>query len=345
MNRIVRKTLDGLERLKPNVKDDDANSIIENLEKAITLDYRIDSIGHLLDSFESINVLLFKACQLTKEEAGFIFNKIMQYNYMVNGHGKQTIITYDSFLNIGFTKEEIEDLLNRYYSGPEKTTAEEKKLMSYVIKTEEVNTMSIKNSYKAIEEFSKKQTHSEEEYNILVRELENLNVPKTLIESYVSYFKKNEKEEKVIKVIKPKEEKKENIPSRRELKNRLNELYHPDEKEPYFDLKDLEEVLKLIKLLSISDERAKIILNCLYKCAIKNDNYYDFLINKIKFMNKHADKIKEIEDLKEMLSTSEEEIKPDIIEWLNSIYSRLEWEMINSFKYESNLAKKYKFVP
>lgn len=340
MNRIVRKTLDGLEKLEPFLRrngKDDALEIINNLKRAIDLDHSLQGVNRMLDSYEAIEVLLYDTCNLTDEEAGYIIDKVLKFNFTVNASGNYIIIMTDELEKYGLDINKVKVLMEKINNDSSDLTEEEKKMYSDILDSESKKNEYIKDALKIVEDFTKKESHTEDEYNILVKSLKTLYLPERMIESYVLFYRKKEKEEKTFKptTIKRQETKKEeNIPSRRILKNRLNELYHPDEIMPYFDLKDIKEVIKLLRLLNISDERVEMTLNDLYSAAIKNESYYNFLIEKIKYMNIHIDKLEEINELKKMYETSNEEERHDIKIWLNELYEQLEFEIINSFEYE-----------
>ncbi|MBR1416327.1 MAG: hypothetical protein IJ572_00725 [Bacilli bacterium] len=341
MNRIIRKTMDGIEQIKKaNKSNYELNIILDKIIDAINLNYTYSNINTLIDMYNTIEVILFNACNLNDKEAGFILNKIMKYNFKVNKNIKNIVIRYEVFEDKGLNRKETNSLLKRFYEDDDSLTKKELSLLNDILDSEAKANQFIKDAYEYIEKFSLKRSHSNFEYEELIKSLENLSVPKSLIDSYIAYYKSKEiVVETPVKVTNIKDVEKEKLPSRKELKNRLNELYHPEAEYRYFDLKDINEVLKLINSLNISDERAKLILENLCDFAIKNDNYYNYLIDKIKYLNKYSDQIQDIDELKELLKVSDEEAKKDINSWLQEIYETLEPLLTSSFDYEMKLKR------
>lgn len=343
MNKIVRKTLDRIEKIKPALYGKGSKSILETIERienAITINYQKDQIMHMIDCWDTIELLLFDICRLDEREVGFVLDKIMKYNFSVNDQDDNLLIRYEVFEDKGINEYEADRMLQDYYN--EKLDDEEKDLIENILISQEKDNQSIKDGYKVIESFSKKRNHSKLEYDKLSLALRTIYMPARLIQAYKVYFEAKEKDEVLDTPITTESTKKidnENkdvkIPSKRELKNRLNQLYHPESLDEYFDMKDFEEVLTIVKQLSISDERVKIILNDLYRCAIRNDRYYEHIINKLEYTEKRKEKMKEIAEIKEMLL--DDEIKDEANQLLEDLYGH---EMITSFDYEAKIYQK-----
>lgn len=338
MNRITNKTLETIQILKNGIDDDELVDILKRLEDVINLNQTNSKVHKFLDNYSTIEILLFEGCKFNKDEAGFIMDKVLQYNSSIKNDDNNVVITYEAFEELGINKKQTDVLLHFYNNG--KLYYKDKNFIRKIIESEKKKRKPMKDAYIFVSDFINKRTHLDEEYLKFKEALKTLLVTDNLIDASLNFYRKKEvlkSEEKEIKIFHKPE--KIQIPSRKVLKEELGKLYHPDAKEPYFDLKDINEVLKLLKLLSISDERAKIILNDLYRNAIKNKNYYNYLVNKIKFMNNHPEMIKEIEELRSM----DEDSELDFGEWLDELYSHLEYEMTNSFNYEIHLSKSLKF--
>lgn len=344
MNNILKKTFKGLNACKENIpKNFYIQKIIKRMEMALNIEYSNKSAFNLLDSYVDIDMILFAGCNLSDYEAGYIMNKLMKFNYKVDSSERHVVARYEAFEERGLTVDKANEIIEKYYSGEYGIDNEEFKLLEEILENESKTMKPVKDAYLFLQDFEKKNFHTDKEYSLLLQHLEVLKMPKRLLTAYISYLKTKEKKPEIEapKNINPAAQNNtEVLPSKRKLKERFNELYHATETNPYFDLKDIREVLKLIKLLSIADERVIIILNSLYRCAVKNNNYYEYLINKAEYMNKYNEQLQQISELQSMYDGAEEDLKKEIEEWLNEIYSSLEYVMIESFDYEKELAKK-----
>lgn len=339
MNRITRETIEKLDLIKGNTKDDELIELLDRFKGALNYENNVSTCNYLLDAYDTIKILLFEVCKLNHREAGFIFNKVMQYNFAVNKNNNFFIIDSSIFQKNGISVETAKKILDSYINNT--LNLEELNIVNKILKDEQIRLKHIKNAYKFIENFSKNTNHTALEYELLESALSTIKVPKELIISYILYFKDREV---AVRVIKPKEiviEEKDEA-SRRYYKNRYKELYKEDAKEAYFDMKDIKEFMDVLKKLNLPDEKISSILTNLYNFVLENNNYYDFLIDKSSYMNYHMDTINEIINLKDAYKKADDESKTIIIELLIDLYKTLKPVMTKSFDYEMNLNSKVK---
>ena len=346
MNKISKKTLDILENFENYYRNQKQQLkrifyIIEKIKKAINLENDYDSDYSLLDSYNMIEKILMDVCNLNDYETAFILNKIIQYNYKINNSSNHVLIKLEDVEKDGYDIDYIKNLFNKYNNDDPSLTDEETKLIEDITQKEKDKNLYIIESYSNIQDFSKKNCHSNEEFAQFAKSLKNIGLTPKLIDCYLNYYISKEKEEKETKEVPKKEVKQEIIPSRKVLKEQLSEYYHPDYNIEYFDLKNLSEVLKILKYLNVSDNRFEIILSDLYRWAIKNSAYYDCLDSKVEFLNKDKDLkiLEEIRQIRNMIESYPSDIE-ELKKWINDLYSKIEFCMYESFDYEHTLMRK-----
>ncbi|MBR1376652.1 MAG: hypothetical protein IJ565_02445 [Bacilli bacterium] len=348
MNKIIKKTISQLEHLnlrmdlyhlfeeKPEEKDlfYSSKMLTNNIIKVLSLDYSNNDVGQLVDSYTIIEPILFELCELTMEEAGFVINRLMNYNYTLCKNDFHLIVTYNPFEEAGYERMDIQELLTKLVNGEEMDPIEKEKVNKILEKEHEQNK-EYKEYYIKLEEFiNSKDTNKD--YSYFTKLLKGLKWSDKLIEAYITYLKSKEKEE-VIPTIKKQKKVEITLPPRGKLKKDLYTLYKPDILDKYFDYQNINEVLRLINQLGLSDERIKIILNDLFRCAIKNEAYYNYLVEKALFEGKEKDIVNDIIELRDMYGSVDFKNKQEIDRWLLNLYKRIEYLMIESFNYENKL--------
>ena len=339
MNRITKETIEKLKLAKSSIDDSNIIDLLSKLINVINCNYELKDSNYLLDNYEDICFILFEGCKLNHTEAGFIFNKIMQYNIAVNKKDNSVAIDRRIFEEYGITIEEQKKLLEGYINDtlPENM----KTILDEIIEKQTIRLSYIRNAYKFIENFSKNTNHSSNEYVLLEQTLDTIRVPKELRIAYTLYFKDKEVETYIPKQKEKVIEENEGIVPRRYLKNRFKELYK-EETTPYFDMKDIKELMDILKKLNLPDEKIYSILTNLYNYVLENDSYYEFLINKSTYMGLYEDIINEIVNLNDAYLKSDNESKCVIKELLTDLYQSLKPVMTKSFDYEMHINDKVK---
>lgn len=343
MNKIVKKTIDTLEYLLINIKKmDQQDSIVKETTELIqnTLDVLNISNNNpqiLIDAYDAVEKIIYDLVELDSKNAGLIFDKILKHNLRQNKYGNRSYIEYEKLIENGYTSEEISTLINNYYINPNSLSDQEIFLLDNLVKEGKMQFENFQILYDRLGIILSKSNRTEKDYCEIKDILSKLNVPERLINDYISFIKEKDNNKKTeivpIPIKKPKEKEEVVFPSKKELKARLNELYHPEIlQDKYFDYKDIDEILYLVKGLNLPDERVRYVLNDLHRCAIKNRNYYKYLYDKAVFMEVHEDIVQDIFDLEEMIS--EDGTTPDINNLLLSLYNKLEYIMLIDFKYE-----------
>ena len=281
----------------------------------------------IITDYSVVEKVLYGYCHFSDYEVGYILNKIVEFNNSMFSTQTDESVSYtpSSFADEGLDPEYAPDLLAKYFNEPEALPELIKEKVEKIVKKERAKADEVINAHSSILTFISRRNHTDEEYDEFRNLLVILNMPKKLQDVYIGYLKS--KEVKVEKNIEEKVEKKEPVEEikeeqipKRYLKQRLKEILESET----FDLNNIDEVRDILVKLSYPDSIKVDVLNDLYRKAKKNSAYYKFIIEKAKFMKAYTEKIKELQELRELYSASDDNNKKEIKTWQDEIYKEME---------------------
>lgn len=262
-----------------------------------------DDDGSIIDFMVVESVLDNCLEEFSVNELGIMLDEILKYNqFIIN---ECIVIDYSDFLNAGFNFSGAQKVVDAYMD-PKKNKDMDEKMKVFIgltLRKQAVELNKKRENYNYIIGFKTKKTISSGDYDKLLTCLKEIGMSEKSSAPYIYYLKiyrleqnkikkQKEKEKVEIKKVVPKKIKEPVKVPRGKLKNKLYSLYHPDEEDVYFDLKDLKEVLTLSKQLSFTDERIMEMIYDILKKSIKNKDYYNYILSKITYLNQNADKYK-----------------------------------------------------
>ena len=357
MNKIVKKAITELEKLRNSLKEQYNNAgktmaynpknvplevkqytvtikCVDILEKILVGDIKkTDELYtySFVDNFETIRYFCVNVCRLDNYELAEILNIIIKHNMNIILDNNKIILNPNHYSEQSGKYKSVNEILNEY--NDYKTDKKDVELTKQYIEDETLRTHNCRAAYENIKEFKYKHIHTELEYKKLENDLKTIGLTDELVKCYIAYLRnkdyvykmQNEKKEQIkpvvskpVKINKPKE----NLPSKRKLKERLSELYkenYDDQDNPYFDINDIYEVVDILMELDYSDERIERILRYIYRNTIKNEDFNYFIVHKLKYLNADPKLLNDIEEYKNII----EEFKMDneMIETLKRKYS------------------------
>jgi len=316
MNRIIKKTTEIVEK-----ENDKISALIENIRKNGLNDDDITSelekkyfanaiLKDIICNSNAINnnfvCIFYKQIdellsQLSIEDCGYIFEQIIKYNTKLIVEKKDEVVSFLGVFNSGKAFSYAKKAYYRYMCCINISEKEKKEMCEFA----DIDKKYFDDNYYfylGLYSFFNSDVHTDSEYKMFEIVLKSLNIPKNLISALIirmqhleALNKATEKKEETKKVIV--EEIKDKGPSKRQLKEELNNYFKKDE----FDFKDIYKLLALMKQLQIPDERYGDYLFKAFNKAIINDDYINFLVDKILFMNENQNIVKALKDQLDLL--------------------------------------------
>lgn len=345
MNKIVKKAVTELDKLRRNLKEQYNNAgktmaynpknvplevkqytvtikFVDILEKILMDDIKKNDELYtysFIDNFETIRYFCKEVCRLDNYEIAEILNIIIKHNMNVILNNNKVILNPNHYSEQSGKYKSVNEIINEY--NDYKTDKKDVELTKQYIEDETLRTHNCRTSYSNIKEFKSKYIHTEIDYKKIEHDLKIIGLTDELIKYYVAYLRnkdyvykiQNEKKEQIKPIVsKPVEieKPKDNLPSKRKLKERLSELYkenYDDQNNPYFDINDIYEVVDILEQLDYSKERFEKILRDIYRNTIKNEDFNYFIVYKLKYLNANDKILNEIEEYKNII----EEFKID----------------------------------
>ena len=364
MNNLVKKMSVKLENmhqaLYDNVFEDKEFYAYEQAVKYIIDILNGNDYISLVKSNPMIDIILFELYDFDNDsvqsnyERAYIFDLILQASIkFLNSSTPERItsIICSGELSVNMLNEN----LLPHTVGTSFALDKDNKLHNAIINENIDRIKQLIIAYNKIDMYRKKENLSQEEYAEFFNLLTFVEASERLANLYINFcLEKNKKDEKIKEEPNQekdsKEEKKDvtqqNIqtkPSNNELKKRLDELYHEPEKlknqnsseagfKRYFDYGNIDEVLNIMKQLKYPDKIIQEIFSDLYKCAIKNENYYRYLESILRYLNENVDRYKgkyeeELEYINVWIkaySTESDDVKKQVEEELDKLFGTLE---------------------
>lgn len=298
MNKIVKKTLDGIEDYLQNERFITIEDRLEvqNLCHFLLDDGKCDDI---LDAYDFLDSIFDDYCHLNLEEKGFIFSRLQNHNVLWL---EKTNFTYppvrlqDVMMYFSLSSlDEAKKLYDRYYYHKASLSTKKLKIFQAISLVNQAKQVHLRRYIRLHKAFVAKQVHDEEDYSIKNSMLV-VGVPEPLVDAFVAYYKSldskytNEKK-RVVKAIPVQKKEEKVVPSvsRTSLKKRLNELSQKD-----FSYKFYDDLLRVLKRLNYPEDKNHEILKNVFEHAKRNHYYYNYILRKVIFENPDNENLDDI---------------------------------------------------
>lgn len=298
MNKIVKKTLDGIEDYLQN---ENFITIEDRLEVQRLCHFLLNDgkCDDILDAYDFLDSIFDDYCHLNLEEKGFIFSRLQNHNVLWL---EKTNFTYPPVrlqdVKMYFSLSswyEAKKLYDMYYYHKASLSTKTLKIFQAISLANQAKQVHLRRYIQLHKAFVAKQVHDEEDYSIKNNMLV-IGVPEPLVEAFVAYYKSldskytNEKKS-VAKAIPVQQKEEKALPSvsRTSLKKSLSEMSQKD-----FSYRNYEDLLKVLKGLNYPDEKNHEILKSVFETAQKDPYYYNYILKKAIFENGNDENLNDI---------------------------------------------------
>lgn len=289
MNKIVKKTLDGIKRYLDETSFllKEERSEVENLSNLLLENGKCND---LLDAYDFLNQFFDLYCQLSLVEKGYIFSLLQTHNVLMlenSGFTYPSVRLQDvmGYFNLSSSEKAIE-LYDKYYYHKENLSKDELEKFQAISFANKARQFHLSRYIRLHKLFIAKQVRCEDDYAI-VNTMKIIGIPNSLIDAFVAYYRSldsnynNEKKSIVeVKPVQKKEEKVVPSVSRTSLKKRLNELVQKE-----FSYHNYDELLRVLKGLNYPEDKNHEILKNVFEHAKRNHYYYNYILRKVIFEN------------------------------------------------------------
>lgn len=355
MNKAIKILLEIINAKKLIFKEKNSYQecqILEAFEEKIKRIFMNDEseifcMAHRID-FELLDGVLADS-RFNYSQKCFVSAKLLEQNFAIlNTEGIATVDYYGLYENSicqKYDQHTLEKLISIYLQNPDSELIENdlKKLMACYVSKNDKKSLTIRKYYEKLKSFTEKE-RTELDYVEAKNNLQNLNIPDSISEYCLGYYKlqakKVSKEKQNYQTI-PKKIVSSPItkPSKKELKRQLDAIYNPNSEEP-FDYINYRELLKILKNLNYADSVVENILSGCNQNYVQNYSFYQLTYTRMLCYVKDKEALEELKYyLQSMFICSDEDYecaKTEVIK----ILDKHAGYMAQSFNYEMELMRK-----